>query len=63
MALPGDNFTANLKLSSPLPLVVGLRFALREGGRTVAAGVVSKLGEDSEADLKEEDERNAKKKG
>ena len=63
MALPGDNFTAKLKLSFPLPLTVGLRFALREGGRTVAAGVVSKLLEDSEADIKDEDERNAKKKG
>ena len=63
MALPGDNFTAKLKLSFPLPLTVGLRFALREGGRTVAAAVVSKLLEDSEADIKDEDERNAKKKG
>lgn len=63
MALPGDNFTGSFKLEFPLPLTVGLRFALREGGKTVASGVISKLMEDSEADLKEEDERNAKKKG
>jgi hypothetical protein len=62
MALPGDNFTAKMKLTFPLPLSVGLRFALREGGKTVAAGVVTKLGEDTEADFKEEEERAAKSK-
>jgi Elongation factor Tu C-terminal domain len=60
MALPGDNFTAKMKLTFPLPLSVGLRFALREGGKTVAAGVVTKVLEDSEADIKEEEERAAK---
>ena len=63
MALPGDNFTGTFKLEFPLPLTIGLRFALREGGKTVASGVVSKLLEDTAEDLKEEDERNAKKKG
>ena len=62
MAVPGDNLRANFKLSYPLPIVEGQRFALREGGRTVAAGVISKLGEDSEADVKEEEERLAKTK-
>ena len=62
MAMPGDNLTANLKLNFPLPIVKGQRFALREGGKTVAAGVITKLLEDSEADIKEEEERIAKNK-
>lgn len=63
MALPGDNFTCALKLGYPLPLHLGQKFALREGGKTVAAGIVSKLLEDSEQDIKEDEERAAKKKG
>ncbi|XP_057956832.1 elongation factor Tu, mitochondrial-like isoform X3 [Malania oleifera] len=43
MVMPGDNVTANFELISPLPLEAGQRFALREGGRTVGAGVVSKV--------------------
>jgi elongation factor Tu len=43
MVLPGDNVTANFELISPVPLEPGQRFALREGGRTVGAGVVSKV--------------------
>jgi Elongation factor Tu C-terminal domain len=62
MAMPGDNFSAKMKLTFPLPLQNGLRFALREGGKTVAAGVITKLLEDSEADIKEEEERAAKSK-
>lgn len=62
MAMPGDNLTASLKLNFPLPIVKGQRFALREGGKTVAAGVITKLLEDSEADIKEEEERIAKNK-
>ncbi|MBA0687907.1 hypothetical protein Goari_005726, partial [Gossypium aridum] len=42
MVLPGDNVTATFELISPVPLEAGQRFALREGGRTVGAGVVSK---------------------
>mmetsp|Transcript_17979 Transcript_17979/g.15701 ORF Transcript_17979/g.15701 Transcript_17979/m.15701 type:complete len:322 (+) Transcript_17979:409-1374(+) len=41
MGLPGDNLDIKLKLSFPLPVENGLRFALREGGRTIAAGVVT----------------------
>ena len=63
MAMPGDNLTCNLKLNFPLPIVKGQRFALREGGKTVAAGGITKLLEDSEADIKEEEERAAKAKG
>ena len=62
MAMPGDNLTATMKLNYPLPIVMGQRFALREGGKTVAAGVITKLLEDSEADIKEEEERMGKKK-
>ncbi len=60
MAMPGDNFTCSLKLTFPLPLQQGLRFALREGGKTVAAGVITNLKEDTEEDIKEEEERAAK---
>ncbi|KAJ8467119.1 hypothetical protein OPV22_029671 [Ensete ventricosum] len=42
MVMPGDNVTATFELISPVPLEAGQRFALREGGRTVGAGVVSK---------------------
>lgn len=49
-----------MRLFVPLPLLVGQRFALREGGKTIAAGVVTKLLEDNEEDFKEEEERAAK---
>ncbi len=62
MAMPGDSFECNMKLNYPLPISEKLRFALREGGKTVAAGVIVKVLEDPEADLKEEEERAAKAK-
>ena len=43
MVMPGDNITATFELISPVAMDPGLRFALREGGRTVGAGVVSKI--------------------
>ncbi len=43
MVMPGDNVTANFELISPVAMEPGLRFAMREGGRTVGAGVVSKV--------------------
>ncbi|XP_078176448.1 GTP binding Elongation factor Tu family protein [Carex rostrata] len=43
MVMPGDNVTAVFELISAVPLEQGQRFALREGGRTVGAGVVSKV--------------------
>lgn len=43
MVMPGDNLTATFELMFPLPLETGQRFALREGGRTIGAGVVSKV--------------------
>lgn len=43
MVMPGDNVSAHFELITPVALEPGLRFAVREGGRTVGAGVVSKL--------------------
>ncbi|KAG9144153.1 hypothetical protein Leryth_013792 [Lithospermum erythrorhizon] len=43
MVMPGDNVTAIFELMCPVPLEQGQRFALREGGRTVGAGVVAKV--------------------
>ena len=43
MVMPGDNATFNIKLQKPIALEEGLRFAVREGGRTVASGVVTKV--------------------
>jgi len=62
MAMPGDNLTLNMKLNYPLPILVGQRFAVREGGKTVAAGVITKLLEDTKEDIMEEEERAAKAK-
>ena len=43
MVMPGDNITMTATLISPIAMDEGLRFAIREGGRTVGAGVVSKI--------------------
>jgi elongation factor Tu len=43
MVVPGDNATLDITLLAPVAMAEGLRFALREGGKTVGAGVVSKL--------------------
>ena len=45
MVMPGDNVTINVKLITPIAMEEGLRFAIREGGRTVGAGVVTKINE------------------
>ena len=45
MVMPGDNVTINVELIYPVAINEGLRFAIREGGRTVGAGQVTKLGE------------------
>ena len=42
MVMPGDNITCSVTLITPTACEPGLRFAVREGGRTVAAGIVSK---------------------
>lgn len=43
MVMPGDNVKLTVKLIAPIAMEEGLRFAIREGGRTVGAGVVSKI--------------------
>ncbi|MCV9931064.1 elongation factor Tu [Flavobacterium sp. LS1R47] len=43
MVMPGDNLTINVSLLSPIAMSVGLRFAIREGGRTVGAGQVTEI--------------------
>ena len=43
MVMPGDNATMDVELIQPIAMEDGLRFAIREGGRTVGAGVVEKI--------------------
>ena len=43
MVMPGDNVTLEVSLITPVALEEGLRFAIREGGKTVGAGVITKI--------------------
>jgi len=43
MVMPGDNVTMTIGLITPIAMEEGLRFAIREGGRTVGAGVVTRV--------------------
>jgi elongation factor Tu len=43
MVMPGDNITITGELIAPIAMEEGLRFAIREGGHTVGAGVVAKI--------------------
>ena len=43
MVMPGDNIEITGNLITPIAMSEGLRFAIREGGRTIGAGVVSKI--------------------
>ena len=43
MVMPGDNVNLKAKLIAPIAMEEGLRFAIREGGRTVGAGVVASV--------------------
>jgi elongation factor Tu len=43
MVMPGDNVSMDVELIAPIAMDEGLRFAIREGGRTVGAGVVAKI--------------------
>ena len=43
MVMPGDNITIEVTLLSPIAMDKGLKFAIREGGRTVGAGVVAEI--------------------
>jgi elongation factor Tu len=46
MVMPGDNLTIEVKLIAEIAMNKGLRFAIREGGRTVGAGQVTEIIED-----------------
>ncbi|MSP52076.1 MAG: elongation factor Tu, partial [Alphaproteobacteria bacterium] len=43
MVMPGDNVSLEVELISPIAMDEGLRFAIREGGKTVGAGVVASI--------------------
>ena len=43
MVMPGDHIDMTIKLITPIAIEQGLRFAIREGGRTVASGVVTEI--------------------
>jgi elongation factor Tu len=43
MVMPGDNINMKVQLLQPVAIEEGLRFAIREGGRTVGAGVVTSI--------------------
>ncbi|MEG0291726.1 MAG: elongation factor Tu, partial [Anaerovoracaceae bacterium] len=43
MCMPGDNITMEIELITQIAIEEGLRFAIREGGRTVGSGVVSEI--------------------
>ncbi|MEG2285812.1 MAG: elongation factor Tu, partial [Eubacterium sp.] len=43
MVMPGDNVQMEITLITPIAIEEGLRFAIREGGRTVGSGVVAKI--------------------
>jgi elongation factor Tu len=43
MVMPGDNVAVEVELITPIAMDKGLRFAIREGGRTVGAGTVSEI--------------------
>ncbi len=43
MVMPGDNVTFSVELIAPVAIEKGLKFTVREGGRTVGAGVVSEI--------------------
>ena len=43
MVMPGDNVTMNIELIAPIAIENGMRLAIREGGRTVGSGLVTKI--------------------
>ena len=45
MCMPGDNVEMNVELITPIAIEKGLRFAIREGGRTVGSGAVTEITE------------------
>ena len=53
MCMPGDNITMDIELIQPIAMKEGLRFAIREGGRTVGSGVVVSISEEDTTDKKQ----------
>jgi len=45
MVMPGDNVSVEVELITPIAMEQGLRFAIREGGRTVGAGTITEITE------------------
>ena len=43
MVMPGDNVTIDVELIAPIAVEVGTKFSIREGGRTVGAGVITEI--------------------
>jgi len=43
MVMPGENITMTVELINPIAMEIGSKFAIREGGRTVGAGTISKV--------------------
>ena len=43
MVMPGDNVTMNVELLTPIAMETELRFAVREGGRTIGSGVITEI--------------------
>ena len=43
MVMPGDNVTMTIELITPIAIEKGLKFAIREGGRTVGSGIVTEV--------------------
>ena len=43
MVMPGDNINVEIELITPVAMDEGLKFAIREGGKTVSAGIVTKI--------------------
>ena len=43
MVMPGDNITMTIELIQPIAMEIGSKFAIREGGRTVGAGTITKV--------------------
>lgn len=62
MVTPGDSVKLTFKLEFPISIKKGERFALRESGRTVAAGVITEVLPDTAEDIKEEEERASNRK-
>ena len=61
MVMPGDDAKMTVKLIVPVAMEEGLRFAIREGGKTVGAGVITKILADSKAEVKSPAKAAAKK--